>query len=189
MKKGDTYRRRCFGKFIVDIANKTIDFVKDNVFFQSYEINSYAGGIERKLPKISDAISSNVILHRIINNTLNAFLIYKNKESKVWDVFVHQFRIESKKGIQGNPTPEGIHKDGHTFISMHMISRHNIEGGTSYIYDENRKKIKEIVLKGILESILLDDMEMYHSASAISSINDEVGFRDLMVIDYKERIQ
>lgn len=55
---------------------------------------------------------------------------------------------------------------------MHMIGRHNIEGGTSYIYDENRKKIKEIILKGNLESILLDDMEMYHSASAISSIND-----------------
>ncbi len=72
---------------------------------------------------------------------------------------------------------------------MHMIGRHNIRGGTSYIYDENRKKIKEIVLKGNLESILLDDMEMYHSASAISSINDEKGFRDLMVIDYRERIQ
>lgn len=31
--------------------------------------------------------------------------------------------------MQGNPTPEGIHKDGHTFISMHMIGRYNIEGG------------------------------------------------------------
>ncbi len=83
MKKGDSYRRRCFGKFIVDIANKTIDFVEDNCFFQSSEINNYAGGIERKLSKISDAISSNIILHKIIKNTLNAFLIYKNKESKV----------------------------------------------------------------------------------------------------------
>ncbi len=75
------------------------------------------------------------------------------------------------------------------FISMHMIGRYNIEGGTSYIYDENRNKIKEIVLKGNLESILLDDMEMYHSASVISSINDEEGFRDLMVIDYREKRQ
>ncbi|WP_208440666.1 2OG-Fe dioxygenase family protein [Bartonella raoultii] len=70
-----------------------------------------------------------------------------------------------------------------------MIGRYNIEGGTSYIYDENRNKIKEIVLKGNLESILLDDMEMYHSASVISSINDEEGFRDLMVIDYREKRQ
>ncbi|PIT68979.1 2OG-Fe dioxygenase family protein [Bartonella tribocorum] len=187
MKKGDTYRRKCFGKFIVNITNKTIDFVDDNTFFQSSEINSYAGGIERKLPKMSDIISSNSVLRKIIENTLSAFLMYKKKESNIWDVFVHQFRIESKKGIQGNPTPEGIHKDGHTFISMHMIGRYNIEGGTSYIYDEN--KIKEIVLKGNLESILLDDMEMYHSASAISSINDEEGFRDLMVIDYREKRQ
>ncbi|WP_139413423.1 2OG-Fe dioxygenase family protein [Bartonella mastomydis] len=189
MKKDDTYRRRCFGKFIVDIVNKTIDFVDDNTFFQSSEINRYAGGIERKLPKMSDVISSNIVLRKIIENTLNAFLMYKKKESNVWDVFVHQFRIESKKGMQGNPTPEGIHKDGHTFISMHMIGRYNIEGGTSYIYDENRNKIKEIVLKGNLESILLDDMEMYHSASVISSINDEDGFRDLMVIDYREKRQ
>nr|WP_273757090.1 2OG-Fe dioxygenase family protein [Bartonella sp. MM73XJBT] len=34
MKEGDTYRRRCFGKFIVDIANKTIDFLDDNIFFK-----------------------------------------------------------------------------------------------------------------------------------------------------------
>ncbi|WP_273758851.1 2OG-Fe dioxygenase family protein [Bartonella sp. AU55XJBT] len=189
MKKGDTYRRRCFGKFIVDIANKTIDFVDDNIFFQSSEINCYAGGIERKLPQMSDIISSNVILRKIIENTLNAFLMYKKKKSNIWDVFVHQFRIESKKGIQGNPTPEGIHKDGHTFISMHMIGRYNIEGGTSYIYDENRNKIKEIVLEENLESILLDDMEMYHSAFVISSINDKKGFRDLMVIDYREKRQ
>ncbi|WP_208436602.1 hypothetical protein [Bartonella tribocorum] len=33
---------------------------------------------------------------------------------------------------------------------------------------------------------MLDELEMYHSASAISSINDEKSFRDLMVIDYRE---
>ncbi len=47
--------------------------------------------------------------------------------------------LNQKKEYKEIP-PEGIHKDGHTFISMHMIGRHNIRGGTSYIYDENRKK-------------------------------------------------
>ncbi|WP_369688013.1 2OG-Fe dioxygenase family protein [Bartonella krasnovii] len=46
----------------------------------------------------------------------------------------------AKKGIQGNCTPKEIYKDCHTFVSMHMIDRYNIEGSKSYIYDENRNK-------------------------------------------------
>lgn len=65
--------------------------------------------------------------------------MYQNTKSKIWDIFVYQFHIKAKKGIQRNPTPEGIHKDSHIFISMHMIGQPNIESGTSYIYDENRK--------------------------------------------------
>lgn len=66
-----------------------------------------------------------------------------------------------------------------------MIKRKNIHGGISYRYDKNKKK-KEIMLKKTLESILSDDMEMYHSASEISSIDNKAGHRDLMVIDYRE---
>ncbi|WP_156850791.1 2OG-Fe dioxygenase family protein [Bartonella refiksaydamii] len=51
--------------------------------------------------------------------------------------------------MQGNPISENIHKDGHTFISMHMIDKHNIEGSTSYIYDKNRKN-KRVHLQGNL---------------------------------------
>lgn len=34
--------------------------------------------------------------------------------------------------------------------------------------------------------MLLDELKMYHSASAISSTNDEKGFRALMVIDLEK---
>ncbi|HHW4682618.1 MAG TPA: 2OG-Fe dioxygenase family protein, partial [Xylella sp.] len=53
--------------------------------------------------------------------------------------------------------------------------------------DNQKIKKKEVTLKRMLESILLDDIEMYHSASEISSINDEEGYRDIMAIDYRER--
>lgn len=66
--------------------------------------------------------------------------MYQNTKSKIWGIFVYQFRIEAKKWIWGNPIPEGVHKDSYTFISMHMIGQPNIESGTLYIYDENRKK-------------------------------------------------
>ncbi|WP_144753037.1 2OG-Fe dioxygenase family protein [Bartonella saheliensis] len=44
----------------------------------------------------------------------------------------------AEKEIQGNHILEEIYKDDHTFVSMHMIDRYNIERSTSYIYDENR---------------------------------------------------
>ncbi|HHW4679505.1 MAG TPA: 2OG-Fe dioxygenase family protein [Xylella sp.] len=187
MKNHDSYRRRSFGKFTFNSSKNSIESLQDNKFFQSIDINNYAGGIERELPEMPDSISSNVILHNVIKKTLKAFLMYKNKSCNVWNIFVHQFRIESRQGKQGGPTPEGIHKYGHNFISMHMIGRHKINEGTSYIYDNQKIKKKEVTLKRMLESILLDDIEMYHSASEISSINDEEGYRDIMAIDYRER--
>lgn len=84
-------------------------------------------------PKCQMQYHRYVILHKTIRNTLNTFLMYQNTKSKIWDIFVYQFHIKAKKGIQRNPTPEGIHKDGHIFISMHMIGQPNIESGTSYI--------------------------------------------------------
>lgn len=186
MKNGDSYRKRAIGKFIYDIEKKIITILDDTKFYQKKEINSYAGGVERELPPMSDNIKSNVILHEVIKSSLHAFLEYKPMKNRYWNIYVHQFRIEAKDGFLGNPTPEGIHQDGHTFISMHMINRIDILGGVSKIYDKNKFSIKEVTLSKPLDSILLDDMEMFHSASPIEVKNNNYGFRDIMVIDYNE---
>ncbi|WP_212112199.1 hypothetical protein [Bartonella queenslandensis] len=56
-----------------------------------------------------------------------------------------------------------------------------------HLTDENRFELYlKIVLEGNLESILLNELEMYYSAFVISSINDEKGFRVLMVIDLEK---
>lgn len=149
MKPEDNYRRRGFCKFRLNLQKEELNFVDDNLFIQEEKINAYAGGVKRYLPKMNDSLTRNIVLKKIILNTLNTFLMYKDKANKDWDVFVHQFRIEAREDKIGNPTPEGIHKDGHTFISMHLINRKNIYGGESCIYDKDKIKTKEIMLKYI----------------------------------------
>lgn len=186
MKNNDSYRRRSFGRFHVDLQEDKIISLPDTIFFQGLDINTYAGGISRDLPPMSDEVRKNPVVHKLIKNSLLAFIRYSGNTSKRWDVAVHQFRIESKPGLTGNPTPEGIHKDGHTFISMHLINRTNVVGGMSEIYDKNKNKISEITMKNLLESILLDDMEMYHAATEVLPQEESHAYRDIMVIDYKE---
>ncbi len=186
MKNGDSYRKRAFGKFTLNIESDDLRPLEDCVFFQSNEINTYAGGVMRILPGMSDEVKLNRVLHQLVKNSLEMFLSYKPSNVKNWSIFAHQFRINANAGVKGHPTPEGIHKDGHKFISMHMIDRKNIEGGTSYILDHEKKVKYEVTLKAPLESILLDDMEMHHYVSPVALKGSDFGFRDVLIIDYNE---
>lgn len=186
MKNDDSYRKRAIGKFLYDTEIRSLSLLDDTTFYQKREINSYVGGVERTFSPMSHNVASNLILHELIKISLDIFLEYKFINNRYWNVYVHQFRIEARNGILGNPSPEGIHRDGHTFISMHMINKVNVLGGVSKIYDKNKIGIKEVTLSKPLESILLDDNEMFHDVSPIELKSDSYGFRDVMVIDYNE---
>lgn len=54
-------------------------------------------GSKDNCPKCQIQYQPYVILHKIIRNTLNTFLMYQNTKSKIWGIFVYQFRIEAKK--------------------------------------------------------------------------------------------
>ena len=50
-----------------------------------------------------------------------------------WRIEVHQFRIEAL-GRAGEPTPEGVHRDGVDYVLVLMVDRHNIASGTTTIH-------------------------------------------------------
>ena len=41
----------------------------------------------------------------------------------------HPFRVLTSTAAEGQPTPEGLHRDGVTLVASLLIGRHNVTGG------------------------------------------------------------
>lgn len=95
----------------------------------------------------------------------------------------HLIRTHAKGEIAGVPVPEGIHQDGVNFLVMGSVSRHNIEGGVSYVYEAaDEQPIFETILNPG-EAIIIDDVQLFHMASSIMATKSE-GHRDMILMGF-----
>ena len=77
---------------------------------------------------------------------------------------------------------EGPHQDGVKKLALLCVSRANITGGISLIYDKNRT----VTFSGILqpgEMLFIDDAKIWHDASPIQRLDPSCpGHRDILII-------
>jgi hypothetical protein len=99
---------------------------------------------------------------------------------KVWEVGVHQIRLVTRRGSNGQPTPEGRHRDGHVFVGMHLMRREDCEGGQSTVYAGDEPT--QLILLDPLDSMFVDDRRLTHEVSPTSTVHD-VGIRDMLLVD------
>jgi hypothetical protein len=184
MKNGDRYRQRRFCKYRVDASTLSFEELEGSVFYQAPEINSYAGGLAREFAPVEPAIRRNEALQATIRFCLQAIERSLGDPKATWRVFVHQFRIHCSNSVTGQPTPEGMHRDGHEFISMHLMDRVAIDGGVSTIADPQGHLLLSVTLKDRMDSFLVDDRALVHGVSPITPFDAEAGHRDMLVIDY-----
>ena len=121
--------------------------------------------------------------------TQTCALSFLNSQQKIdsFDVSLHQIRQITSSGIESHNSPEGIHQDGADYIiSACVLNRYNIQGGTSYIYDNNLDYLYTALLKEN-EFIFQDDKSLYHYITPIQYSNihsdDPFGHRDIIGLD------
>src|SRR5215813_684301 len=54
--------------------------------------------------------------------------------SEDWQINVHQNRSRATTEKPGELTPEGIHQDGHEFVMIAILRRHNVAGGETRLW-------------------------------------------------------
>lgn len=185
LKDGASYRLRRFGLFYWDPKADDLRALPPAPYFQSYEINRYAGGINRQFKALSEETKVNQFLHAIIKFTFQQFPLSSQMLENPWEVDVHQFRIISADGEEGEPTPEGIHHDDDDFNAIYLVRRQNVRGGINSVYDNQQKLLANHTLHQPMDSILLWDPHVMHGVSPISPIDlSEQGIRDVLVIGF-----
>ena len=172
-------RRRRFGSFAVSDEGNEITPLPHSPFFQSLKLNSVAGGIQRNFSPLDPTVRDSSVLHSLLR-----LLVMQLDEPQVsWEVNVHQVRSEATGGPT-LPAPEGIHRDGHDFLAIVGINRLGIVGGENRVFDERKKLILETTLLEPFDLILIDDRRTYHSVSPIHSPSQQIGYRDIFILDF-----
>ena len=183
MADGGRYRRRRFAAFRAGpdgIVRKP-----HQPHYQSRDYNPMNGGIERWFLPVTDPIGEHPSLRAVLATCHGLFerLTPAELRPPSWHVETHQFRIEARTGVEGRPTPEGMHRDGVDWVLVLLVSRVNVTSGETSIHDLAKRPLGSFTLTNPLDAAFTDDNRVYHGVTPIEPLDpSRAGHRDVLVV-------
>ncbi len=105
---------------------------------------------------------------------------------QAWRVETHQFRIEARPGEPGQPTPEGVHRDGVDHVLVLLVARRNIASGTTTIHSSDGKLLGSFTLAETFDAALVDDARVFHGVTPVEPQDPaQPAYRDVLVVTFK----
>lgn len=177
-------RRRRHAVFAVGAAG-AIRREPHQPHYQSLAYNPLQGDIERWFEPVEPAIADGASLQRILAFCRDGFGALA-PEVRQWRIEVHQFRIEARLGETGEPTPEGMHRDGVDYVLVLLIDRENIERGTTTIHAPDGRELGQFTLAHAFDAALLDDHRVFHGVTPVMPRDpSQPAHRDVLVVTFK----
>jgi hypothetical protein len=153
--------------------------------FQSREYNPLQGGVERWFEPIAASVGAGPSLRTILHFCHDLFGAMA-PEVRNWRVEVHQFRIEARADEPGQPTPEGVHRDGVDYVLVLMIRRTNIVQGTTTIHARDGRLLGSFTLAEPFDAALVDDARVYHGVTPVEALDPALpAHRDVLVVTFR----
>lgn len=177
MADGGRYRRRRHAAFALDAGR----FVRKphQPHYQSRDYNPLNGDVQRWFDPVLDATVANPALQAILAFCARSFDAGRGR----WHVELHQFRIEAKRGVEGRPTPEGMHRDGVDHVLVMLIERRNVREGVTRIGAPDGTPLGEFTLTDPADTMLIDDRRILHGVTEIHPLNPAwPAWRDALVV-------
>ncbi|HEY0503803.1 MAG TPA: 2OG-Fe dioxygenase family protein [Lysobacter sp.] len=150
--------------------------------YQSRDYNTLQGGIERWFEPVRPDIGESESLGTILRLCVSCFGSLAPEVSR-WHIELHQFRIEARPGEPGQPTPEGVHRDGVDYVLVLLVDRHNIASGTTTIHDHDGRLLGSFTLTQPLDAALVDDARVFHGVTPVEPLDANApAHRDVLVV-------
>ena len=182
MADGGRYRKRRYGVFA--ISGQQIQRQPNQPHYQSRDYNMLNGGIERWFQPITPAVGNGATMTAVLHFCRSLFGLMAQPPS--WHVEVHQFRIEARRGEAGQPTPEGMHRDGHDYVLVLMVNRTNIASGVTSIHNPEGRNLGDFTLTEPLDAALVDDNRVMHGVTPVAPLDPaKPGHRDVLVVTFR----
>ncbi len=183
MADGGRYRKRRHAAFGAR-AGEPIHRKLDQPHYQSRDYNPLNGGIARWFDPVWSEVAAGPSMARILDLCRNVF--EQLSPTREWHIEVHQFRIEARSGEAGQPTPEGMHRDGVDYVLVLLIGRSNIQSGVTSIRGTDGKDLGNFALTEPLDAAWVDDHRVMHGVTPVEPIDPTApGFRDVLVVTFR----
>jgi hypothetical protein len=154
--------------------------------YQRPEYNTLFGGVERWFEPIADGIAASDVMETVLRCCDRLFRRCA-PEATAWHVEVHQFRIETRAGAPGQPTPEGVHRDGVDYVLVLLINRENVVSGTTTVYDTTGHPLGSFTLSRPFDAALVDDHRVAHGVTPVVPQDpSRPGSRDVLVVTFRK---
>lgn len=174
-------RRRRYGVWHAD-EEGVLTRAPHQPHFQMLAHNPLQGDIERWFEPISEAVGISPAMQAILGFAL-AFFGPLATGRPAWRIEAHQFRIEATPAAPGEPTPEGVHRDGVDYVLVLLVARRNIASGTTTIHARDGTSLGAFTLAHTFDAALLDDTRVFHGVTPVLSLDPEVpSHRDVLVV-------
>ncbi len=184
MADGGRYRRRRHAVFTVGPAPGAYTRLAHRAHFQSLDYNALNGGIERWFAAIEPAIGAGACMGTILRCCQTLFGALE--PDLAWFVEAHQFRIEARASEPGQPTPEGLHRDGVDYVLVLMVERQNIASGETSIHDDAGRRLGSFTLAAPLDAALVHDRRVFHGVTAVEAVDPlRPAYRDVLVVTFR----
>ncbi|RPE75973.1 2OG-Fe dioxygenase family protein [Vulcaniibacterium tengchongense] len=149
--------------------------------YQTLDYNPLQGGIERWFEPVEDAVAGSASLRAILAFARDFFAPLA-PEVSAWRIEVHQFRIEAQQDRPGQPTPEGVHRDGVDYVLVLMVDRRNIASGTTTIHAADGGEVGSFTLTRPFDAALVDDARVFHGVTPVTPLDPrQPSHRDVLV--------
>ena len=182
MADGGTYRFRRFSEFQLDMQARSITTLPHVAYRQSKQDNYLNGGIDRMYSPIKSEIQTNSAFIAVLLRY--ADVLAPLHPGAQWFAQVFQNRVFANQNQLGQPTPEGVHRDGVDYVLTLLMKRYNINGGESATYLADGVSVTaKVVLQTPGDYILLNDRATKHSVQAIvRDDSEQIGYRDALIV-------
>lgn len=196
MADGGRYRKRRHATFAI-IGGDGIVRQPHQPHYQSRDYNPLNGGIARWFDPVQPEIGSGPVMSTILLTARALFDILTPapaerhpgaaEERQSWHVEVHQFRITATPGEAGQPTPEGMHRDGVDHVLVLLIARSNIKSGMTAIHAPDGATLGSFTLTHPFDAAIVDDSRVMHGVTAVEPIDpDAPAYRDVLVVTFRK---
>jgi hypothetical protein len=186
LPQGHRYRRRRHATLSARAGETRVRIEPHQPHYQSLDYNPLAGGIRRWFEPIERDVLEGASMQRILAFCCEFFAAFKPDAE--WHIECHQFRIEACRDAPGQPTPEGVHRDGVDYVLVLLIHRTNISSGTTTMHDLAGRQLGSFTLTAPLDAALVDDARVKHGVTPVEPVDAaQPAYRDVLVVTLRSR--
>lgn len=178
-----TRRLRRYGHFLFRPADGCAQLMPHHAFAQPEDSNPLYIERDRYFEPLTDALAEDPLLHgllRLLGHVATAL-----EDIPEWSAKVTPFRVLATADGEGQPTPEGLHRDGVTLVTSLLVGRSNARGGESSVFDAEGHQLLTTTMSEPGTLLLGDDRRTVHGVSPIRALDPaEPARRDVLVITF-----